>query len=216
MILYAEDFRRRARFHLGGKWTGGKWSRFVVIELIQVLLNLLMSVISYVGAVFRFILSGPMALGMANASLNVVNGKDIGVDDYFEGFRHFGSAFLLNLINGIFIFLWLLLLIVPGIIKIFSYSMSYYILCDNPEMSANDVRHASIEMMKGNKWRYFCLRLSFIGWYILSILTLGILFLWVIPYVETACAEFYNSIKIPTVENYPTEELPTNPDNVNP
>ena len=73
--------------------------------------------------------------------------------------------------------------------------MSYYILKDNPGMDANEARKASIEMMKGHKWQLFCLEFSFIGWIILSILTFGILTLWVGPYMETAKAAFYEELK---------------------
>ena len=73
--------------------------------------------------------------------------------------------------------------------------MSYYILADNPQMSCNDARVTSMEMMKGNKWRLFCLWFSFIGWWLLSILTLGILFLWTIPYMQVATAAFYDDLK---------------------
>ena len=72
--------------------------------------------------------------------------------------------------------------------------MSFYILADNPEIDFNVARVRSIEMMRGNKWRLFCLDLSFIGWYLLCILTLGILSLWVTPYHNAARAEFYQSL----------------------
>ena len=91
--------------------------------------------------------------------------------------------------------LWSLLFVIPGIIATYSYSMSFYILRDNPDMDANAARKASIEMMKGNKWKLFCLELSFIGWMLLSMLTFGILLLWVGPYMETAKAAFYEELK---------------------
>ena len=91
------------------------------------------------------------------------------------------------------------MLIIPGIIKSLSYSMSYFILLDNPDMSANDARKESMEMMDGNKGRLFCLYLSYIGWYLLSILTFGILLFWVGPSVRTATAFFYQSL-LPEVE----------------
>ena len=65
----------------------------------------------------------------------------------------------------------------------------------HPDMNPNDARKASMEMMKGNKWRLFCLELSFIGWCILSTLTFGILYFWVLPYMQSAMAAFYESIK---------------------
>lgn len=199
IMLHAKDFRDRARSHLGPGWTSKKWGTFAVIALIY---SAIEAVVSFLGYIFyivyiaQLIILGPFALGFAIVSTDIVRGNgNPQVQSFFGGFKNFGSAFLLNLLNAIFVFLWSLLLIIPGIIKAYAYSMSFYILRDNPEMSAGDARRASIEMMQGNKWRYFCLMFSFIGWYLLSILTFGILFFWIIPYTETAKAEFYESLK---------------------
>lgn len=201
-MLKAKDFRERARGFLGVRWTGKVWGGFAVITLIYTLMQVAIGALDYIyiGWVATLLLSGPFALGFAIVSLNIVRGEDnVKVETFFRGFKNFIAAFVLNLLNSIFIFLWSLLFIVPGIIKSFAYSMSFYILRDNPEMSAGDIRRASIAMMQGNKWRLFCLRFSFIGWYLLSLLTLGILFFWVIPYAQTAEAAFYESIKTPPV-----------------
>ena len=72
--------------------------------------------------------------------------------------------------------------------------MSYYILIDNPGLSANEARKRSMAMMRGNKWRLFCLDFSFIGWIVLCVLTFGILVFWVAPYQEAARAEFYQDL----------------------
>lgn len=72
--------------------------------------------------------------------------------------------------------------------------MSWYILCDDPKVGANAARKRSMELMRGHKWKLFCLSLSFIGWWLLCILTLGILSLWVVPYQQTALAHFYRSL----------------------
>jgi uncharacterized membrane protein len=101
---------------------------------------------------------------------------------------------ILYIINNVFIALWSLLLVIPGIVKAYSYSMSFYILADNLGLAANDARKQSMVLMHGNKWRLFCLHLSFIGWLLLSGITFGILLLWVIPYMQTATAEFYQDL----------------------
>ena len=80
--------------------------------------------------------------------------------------------------------------------------MTYYILADNPSMTANDARRKSMDIMRGNKWRLFCLQLSFIGWLLLCVLTLGILTLWISPYIQTATAAFYEDISAPLKANY--------------
>ena len=95
----------------------------------------------------------------------------------------------------LFTFLWALLLIVPGIIKSFSYAMTPFILIDNPELTANEAIDRSRAMMRGHKFDLFWLLLSFIGWFILCMLTLGIGFFWLIPYTYTSVAGFYKDVK---------------------
>ena len=93
------------------------------------------------------------------------------------------------------VFLWTLLLFIPGIVMAFAYAMTPYILEDNPELSAWDASTRSREMMKGHKFDLFYLYLSFLGWAILAILTCGIGFIWLIPYMQLAEVSFYNDIK---------------------
>ena len=95
----------------------------------------------------------------------------------------------------LFIVLWSLLLIIPGIIKAFSYSMTQFILEENPELSANEAIDHSRAMMKGHKFDLFWLLLSFIGWGILCIFTFGIGYIWLTPYVNTSVAAFYEDVK---------------------
>ena len=88
-----------------------------------------------------------------------------------------------------------MLFIFPGIVKIFSYAMTPFILEENPELSANDAIDRSRAMMKGHKFDLFWLLLSFIGWFILALLTLGIGGLWLQPYMQTSVAAFYEDVK---------------------
>lgn len=105
--------------------------------------------------------------------------------------RNVWGMFLLSL----YVTLWSLLLIVPGIIKSFSYAMTPYILKDNPELSANQAIDLSRKMMRGHKFDLFWLYLSFIGWYFLGIFTFGIGYFWLMPYLYTAQAAFYQDLK---------------------
>ena len=92
--------------------------------------------------------------------------------------------------------LWLLLFIIPGIVKIYEYRMIPYLLADNPDMSKQEAFRMSKAMMKGNKWRAFVLDLSFILWDILGVITLGIVsVLWVDPYKQQTDAALYNALK---------------------
>ena len=95
----------------------------------------------------------------------------------------------------IFTCLWTLLLIVPGIIKAYSYSMTPYILVDNPELSVREAIRKSQQMMVGQKFNLFYLQLSFIGWFFLACFTGGIGFLWLVPYYQTAQAAFYQNLR---------------------
>lgn len=96
----------------------------------------------------------------------------------------------------IFTFLWSLLFFIPGIVKSFSYAMTFYILNDHPEYSATQAITESRKMMHGHKGELFVLYLSFLGWDLLSLLTFGILeIVYVAPYKAAAVAGFYDAIK---------------------
>ena len=112
-----------------------------------------------------------------------------------DGFKPWGRNVWGMFLMGLFVFLWSLLLFIPGIIKAYAYALTPYILIDNPELSANQAINLSRKMMKGHKFDMFCLHLSFIGWVILNIFTLGIGMLWLMPYIATAQAAFYQDIK---------------------
>ena len=99
------------------------------------------------------------------------------------------------ILTGIYTFLWTLLLIVPGIIKSFSYAMTAFVLRDNPELKFNGAIEKSMKMMDGHKFDLFYLYLTFIGWGLLCILTLGIGLLWFVPYMQSASAHFYEDVK---------------------
>ena len=123
-------------------------------------------------------------------------GDDRLTSNMFEiSFRNYWHKLWGILLMHIFIALWMLLFIIPGIVKCFSYAMTPYILEDNPELSANEAIDRSRAMMKGHKFDLFWLYLSFIGWGILCIFTFGIGFLWLTPYMETATAAFYEDVR---------------------
>ena len=189
--MFAKDFRRNAWSALSGNW-----GTMVLITLIVALISGACGGLAFIGigAIVLLLIEGPLGHGMAIANLRLIRRQGVEISNAFDGFKNFVSAFLLYLLNSIFTALWTLLFIIPGIIKAYSYSMGVYILADNPSMDANSARKKSMEIMHGNKWRLFCLDISFIGWYLLCILTLGILTLWVSPYHEAARAEFYQHL----------------------
>ena len=202
-MLKAKDFRQRAWTNLHGNWTTAVLS-YLIMELIIGVLAF-----TWIGSL---IVAGPLTVGFSLVTINVVRRNNPKIENLFTAFKDFARAFVLWIINTIFVMLWTLLLIIPGIIKSLSYSMSYYILIDNPDISANEARKQSMQLMHGNKWRLFCLNFSFIGWILLSILTFGILLFWVQPYMEVAHAEFYQSLiakdeapELLLIENQSTE-----------
>lgn len=184
-MLKAKDYRERAWNKLHGNWATAVLSYLIMELLLGVL------AFTYIGTL---IVAGPLSVGFALVILNIVRKNNPKLENLFAAFQDFVRAFVLWLVNTIFIILWTLLLIVPGIIKSLSYSMSYYILIDDINISANDARKKSMQLMDGHKWRLFCLYCSFIGWILLSLLTFGILLFWVMPYIQTAHAEFYQSL----------------------
>ena len=187
----AKDLRRRAWEKLRGKW-----GTMAVATLIYVLILGTCSALSliYIGGIAALLLTGAFVLGLSGMALLVARNQSVRTENLFGGFKNYGSSLALYLLCAIFTFLWTLLFIIPGIIKSLSYSMSYFVLADFPDMPANQARKRSMELMRGHKWRLFCLCFSFIGWLLLTVLTLGILSFWIIPYMMTAQAEFYREI----------------------
>lgn len=146
-------------------------------------------------SIASLILSGPLMYGMISVDQTVNYGSMfVPVSDLFTGFKKFGKTFIIHLLVSIFTFLWTLLFIIPGIIKSISYSMAMYVYHDNPTLSPKQCIDKSKVMMDGHKWDYFCLILSYIGWILLSILTLGILFLWVLPKMQQSIYIFYQYV----------------------
>ncbi len=113
------------------------------------------------------------------------------IDTLFSRFSIFGNALLLRFLMALKIFLWMLLLIVPGIVAAYRYAMAPYLLAEHPELTASEAIERSKQMMAGNKGRLFCLQLSFIGWFLLACLTWGIGFFFLAPYTKAAETGFY-------------------------
>jgi uncharacterized membrane protein len=149
------------------------------------------NVLEHVSNIYVFIAGGPLNLGYAAFIISIFRRKSTSAGEIFYGFEHFLKALGLMLLMNILIFLWTMLFIIPGIIASFRYAMSFYILVDNPEMGIIEVLRESGKMMRGNKWKFFCLQLSFLGWAILMIFTLGIGYLWLMPYIVASTVGFY-------------------------
>lgn len=173
----------------------GKWGLAIGVSVVYILLIGAVQVIPIAGAIASLLIGGPLALGFAMFALSISRNQQAEIGQLFKGFNNFGTALGAYLLVALFTLLWMLLLIVPGIIAALSYSMTYYILVDNPEMGANAAIDKSKQMMYGYKWKFFCLGLRFIGWALLCVLTFGIGFLWLMPYMQVSVSKFYDDIK---------------------
>jgi len=198
----------------------GKWGLAVGTYLVYTLImgvfqikyqdapDIIAPIIITVSFSLSLIIGGPMALGLAAFSLSLSRNQNARFEQLFSGFKNFGVSLGAYLLMTLFIFLWALLLIIPGIIAAISYSMTFYILADDRSIGAMAAIDKSKKMMYGYKWKYFCLNCRFIGWFFLCILTLGIGFLWLIPYIHVSMAKFYDDVK----ENALTlEDMPIQP-----
>lgn len=184
----------------------GNWGDAALITLIAIAINSLCGSVFQAGATWVVhsdfassasllgtLICLPISFALAVTFLRLKRGAQIGVKDLFAYYN--GRVFLTMLLKLCYVVLWSLLLLVPGIIKSYSYAMTEYIMLDNPELQGNAAIEKSMEMMKGNKMKLFLLDLSFIGWILLCILTLGIGAILLEPYVQTAHAAFYEDLK---------------------
>ena len=188
-----------------------KWGNFVAITFVYGLIIGITQVLSgdkdspailhLIGLVL-FILALPLTWGFQTLFLGAVRGGEATAKDMFEGYNKelFSRVLTTTLLYYVYVFLWSLLLLIPGCIKSYSYAMTPYILKDNPEMKNNAAIEESMRMMDGHKLELFILDLSFIGWAILSILTCCIGFLWLVPYMNMARVNFYEDLKKASVE----------------
>ena len=180
----------RARESLSGKW-GPTIGTCVVFILIAGTVQL----IPGLGPIISILISGAMAIGLASFALSLARKQDAKLAQIFSGFSKFGVGLGAYLLQFIFVMLWMLLLIIPGIIAALAYSMTYYIISDDDSIGPLQAISKSKEMMRGNKWKFFCLGLRFLGWALLCILTFGIGYLWLFPYVIVSYAQFYDDLK---------------------
>ena len=142
----------------------------------------------------------PLQIGMFSYILKLVRGKKVELtEELFSKYKseYMWDIILVSLITGLIIALMSLLLIIPGIIYAIKFAMTSFILAeqDEKELKEHKAYEVSSKMMEGHKWEYFVFQLSFIGWYFLCGITLGIASIWVVPYVSVANAMWYDELK---------------------
>ncbi len=156
-------------------------------------------VITIISLLIKIFLTNPLQVGCYHFFRNNVATTGATLNDLKEGFGDYGRVFITLFLRDLFLVLWSLLFFIPGIVKSYSYRLVPYLLKDHPELSPTEVITRSRQMMDGHKWQAFTLDLSFIGWYLLGILTLGaVTILWANPYHDNAAAAFYLDLEYPS------------------
>ena len=192
--------RDEAWFSLRGKWATSALFAFVYLifaGLLNAVCTLPFGTNAYAsncGSIIGSILICPMTWGFTVAFLRQFRGEEQQLGWLFSPYSQ-TKVWTTEILKAVYTLLWCLLLIIPGIVKGYSYAMTEFLMQDNPELKDNAAIEESMRLMKGRKMKLFLLDLSFIGWVILSLLTLGIALFWIIPYIESAHAAFYEDAK---------------------
>jgi uncharacterized membrane protein len=173
----------------------GKIGILFLISLLASLIAGAVGAVPLVGTIAGMLLSGAFSLAMIQIYMNLGYGRRPEVGDLFSQMRNILPAFCTQFLVGLFTFLWSLLLFVPGIIMGCAYSQAMYILADDPGIGPMEAIRRSKEMMEGHKMEYFVLCLSFYGWALLGAFTLGILYIWLIPYMQATLTNYYKYLK---------------------
>lgn len=219
------DLMQMARESLQGQWAiavGAALLYQIVISGVQF--------VPYLGALVVLLIGGPMLFGFNRFFIQVARKESPDIGRLFDGFKFFGKSLGAYLLICLFMILWSLLMVVPGIVAAIAipamqhssanavllipilvvvgilgilpviraslaYSQVFYILSDNPSTGAYEAIQISVSMMDGLKWKFFCLGFRFIGWSLLCLLTCGIGFLFLYPYIMTTYAHFYDDVR---------------------
>ena len=174
----------------------GKWPLAIGTFLILLLISMGAALIPLAGQIIGILIAGPLAVGGAYFALNIVRDQVAQTDDLFFSFNNnLGNSILAYLLVGAFALIGFVLLIIPGIIVALALSQTWFILAENPSMDSYDAIMRSKKMMDGYKFKLFKIQLRLLGLGLLCLLTLGIGFLWLIPYQYVVYAKFYEEVK---------------------
>lgn len=213
MFARARDLRERARNALRGKWGVA-----VAVGFVAALLNggvsvsnsgsagvegyldfvshdvwIIAATIMVVSMLLTLVIGGAIQMGWAHFNTKLIKGQEVRFGDLFSQFHRLGTCIAMYFVMYFFIFLWSLLFIIPGIIAAYRYAMVPYLMAEFPDLGVMDAMRESKRLMQGNKWRLFCLEISFFGWMLLGVITI-IGSLWVAPYMKAASAAFYMEV----------------------
>ena len=188
----------------------GKYGTFIGAMLIYVLVVLAIDGISFyvlnhiqtnqylisvLLGILTFILSALFVIGLNSITLKIARDEDVSINELFKHGSLVLTYLIAQLLIVIFTSLWSLLLVIPGIVAAYGYMMTNFVIIDNPELSPSAAIRQSKVMMRGYKLDFFILNLSFLGWAILAAFTFGILYFWLLPYMNVTYAKFYDMVK---------------------
>lgn len=165
----------------------GEWSIAVLLYAIYTVCSVAAGCIPLVGVL---LIALPLLYALTISYLKMARGERVDVGTLFERLSQYGELITTILLNYVYVFLWSLLFVIPGIIKSYSYAMTPYIFADT-ELYGESAIEESMRMMKGHKMRLFLMDLGFYVLSLLSLITLGIALLWIVPYWMTSRAKFY-------------------------
>jgi uncharacterized membrane protein len=185
-----KDIMALARAHLRGNW-----DIMAATFLIYLVITGVLGAVPVFGWIGDLLIGGPLLVGLHILSLSLVRDRGIRAGQLFDGFADFLDGLAAYILMIVYIILWSLLFLIPGLIAALSYSMTYFVLADNPKMSGQEAIRRSKLIMKGNKWTLSCLAGRFTGWFLLGIITMGIGFIWIGPYFMASLAVFYDQIQ---------------------
>jgi uncharacterized membrane protein len=173
----------------------GKMGTPMAVVVVFMAINIVLNSIPWVGPLINLLISGSLTLGLYSVFLGIIRGKEVQFNQLFDGFNSFGNALAAYIVMIIFIILWSILLIVPGVIAALGYSQTFFIMADDRNIDGLTALRKSKEMMMGHKKKLFYLGCRFIGWFLLGVITLGIGFLWIMPYFFASMAKFHDDLK---------------------
>ncbi len=177
----------------------GRWGLAIGFCVLFYLVNIGVGAIG--SNIATLILSGPLQLGMVIFFLTFIRAGQPEIGMLFAGFKNFGNALAAYLLMTVFVFLWMLLLIIPGIIAALAYSQTFYLLADDPALGPLEAIRRSREIMRGYKWKLFCLGMRYLCWSLLCLLTFGIGYIFLVPYMSVGYARFYDDLRPPLSVN---------------
>lgn len=196
-----QDYKNRALASLEGKWSPAVIVTFIyllITEVISWVVTTIMGADEATTGIIEFawlLLCLPLGWGMTIYFLNLVRNADLSYGRLFDGYKDFVRVFLTGFLVVVAVLAGFIFFFVPGVILGLMFSQAEYILKDDKEIGPVDALSKSARMMQGHKAELFWLMLSFTGWLILSILTLGLGFLLLQPYFETTMAHYYEDLK---------------------